>query len=246
MKIKILLCAALVLAAIESKAQLDSTYRTFRQGMAIYAEFGLLPNNKSMRNQLERLNIDPFTSIMGSIVLARRMDAQKWFSEGRIILMNSTNYTKDKDVRKAYLGGIGLGVDGGPKLVNNTRWNVMIPIGVDVMFYRLKIKNNGSARLSQIVQNPGAYQPVKLFTRNINAHAGIGVDYKLNTKSRINDAVYISGKATYHLPVLGRRDWKSEDVTVSDLSKLKLNQVYLQLGLVFFPKNNGKKGHWMH
>lgn len=246
MKIKLLFCALLALSVINVKAQRDSTFRTFTQGMAIYVEFGLLPNNKSMRDQLDRLNIKPFTPIMGSLVLARRMDAQKWFSEGRIILMNSTNYTSDKDVPKAYLGGLGFGMDGGPKLVNSGRWNVLIPIGVDVMFYRLKIRNNGSATIAQVVQNPGAYQPVKLFTRNINAHAGIGVDYKLNTKSRINDQVYISGKATYHLPVLGRRDWKSEDVTVSDLSSLKLNQVYLQLGLVFFPKSSGKMWHGMH
>jgi hypothetical protein len=130
-----------------AQAQTDTTVRIFRSGMAIYGEFGLLPNNKDIREQLSRLNIKPFTSFMGSIVLAKRMESERWFSEGRFIIMNSTNYTKDKDDKKAYLNGIGIGTDGGPKLVNTTRWNVLIPIGADLMLYRLKIKSNSSFRI---------------------------------------------------------------------------------------------------
>jgi hypothetical protein len=229
-----------------AQAQTDTTVRMFKSGMAVYAEFGLLPNNKNIREQLSRLNIKPFTSFMGSIVLARRTESERWFSEGRIIIMNSTNYTKNKDDKKAYLGGIGIGTDGGPKLVNNTRWNVLIPIGVDLMLYRLKIKSNSSATISQVVQSPSSFQPINLFTGNINLHAGIGADYKMNVMPKLYDKVYLSGKATYHLPVLGRRKWKGEDVTISDLSSLKVNQIYVQLGLVFFPKPGMKKWGKMH
>jgi hypothetical protein len=229
-----------------AQAQTDTTVRIFRSGMAIYGEFGLLHNNKDIREQLSRLNIKPFTSFMGSIVLAKRMESERWFSEGRFIIMNSTNYTKDKDDKKAYLNGIGIGTDGGPKLVNTTRWNVLIPIGADLMLYRLKIKSNSSATISQVVQNPSSFQPIKLFTGNINLHAGIGADYKMNVMPKLYDKVYLSGKATYHLPILGKRKWKGEDVTISDLSSLKLNQIYLQLGLVFFPKPGMKKWGKMH
>jgi hypothetical protein len=247
MRNKILLAVILSVTFITcAQAQTDTTVRIFRSGMAIYGEFGLLPNNKDIREQLSRLNIKPFTSFMGSIVLAKRMESERWFSEGRFIIMNSTNYTKDKDDKKAYLNGIGIGTDGGPKLVNTTRWNVLIPIGADLMLYRLKIKSNSSATISQVVQNPSSFQPIKLFTGNINLHAGIGADYKMNVMPKLYDKVYLSGKATYHLPILGKRKWKGEDVTISDLSSLKLNQIYLQLGLVFFPKPGMKKWGKMH
>ncbi|MCE7063722.1 hypothetical protein [Dyadobacter sp. CY326] len=241
MKNKLLFTTFLALIiGVSAHAQTDTTVRMFQSGMGIYAEFGLLPNNQTMREQLDRLQIKPFTSFMGSIVLAKRTESQRWFSEGRLIIMNSTNYTTDKDVRKAYLGGFGIGTDGGPKLVNNKRWNVLLPIGFDLMLYRLKIKGNQTATIGQVLQNPSSFEPVKLTTGNINLHAGIGADYKINFLPKWHDQVYISGKATYHLPILGRRKWKTEDVTISDLSSLKLNQVYLQIGLVFFPKNNGK------
>jgi hypothetical protein len=183
---------------------------------------------------------------MGSLVLARRTESDRWFSEGRIILMNSTNYTTDKDEKKAYLNGIGIGTDGGPKLVNTARWNVMIPLGVDLMLYRLNIKSNGTTTMSQLVNNPSAFQAVKLFTGNVNLHGGIGVDYKMNFMPKFNDKVYLSAKATYHQPILGKRKWKGENVTVSDLRSLKVNQVYLQLGVVFFPKPGMKKWGGMH
>ena len=249
MRNKLLFCAILAISiAGSAQAQTDSTIHIFKHGMAIYAEFGLLPNNKTMRDQLDRLQIKPFTGLMGSIVLAKRMESERWFSEGRIIIMNSTNYTTDKNARKAYLGGVGIGTDGGPKLVNNRRWNVLIPIGVDLMLYQLKIKNNSTATIGQVTQNPSVYQPVRLRTGNINLHAGIGADYKMNFLPKVHDQVYLSGKASYHLPVLGRRKWKGEDVTISDLSSLKLNQIYLQIGLVFFPNKNAKKwgGMGMH
>ena len=234
-----------VISGISAHAQTDSTGRIFKSGMAIYAEIGLFPNNKTMRDQLDRLQIKPFTSMMGSIVLAKRMESQRWFSEGRIILMNSTNYTTGKNSPKAYLNGIGIGTDGGPKLVNSRRWNVLIPIGADFMLYQLKLKSNQTATIGQVVQNPQAYQTVRLRTGNINLHAGVGADYKMNLLPKWHDQVYLSGKATYHLPILGRRQWKGEDVTISDLSSLKLNQIYFQLGLVFFPKKDAKKWHGM-
>jgi hypothetical protein len=249
MRNKLLFCSILaMITAGSAKAQTDSTIRIFKNGVAIYAEFGLLPNNKTMREQLDKLQIKPFTSFMGSIVLAKRTESERWFSEARIIIMNSTNYTTDKDLRKAYLGGIGIGTDGGPKLVNNRRWNVLIPIGFDLMLYQLKIKSNQTATIGQVIQNPQSFEPIRLRTGNINFHAGIGADYKMNFLPKWHDQVYLSGKASYHLPVLGRRKWKGEDVTVSDLSSLKLNQIYLQVGLVFFPKKGAKKwgGMGMH
>ncbi|MCE6989443.1 hypothetical protein [Dyadobacter sp. CY323] len=249
MKNKLLFTLILaVITAGSAISQTDSTTRIFKSGMGIYAEFGLLPNNKAIRDQLSRLQVKPFTSFMGNIVLARRTESERWFSEGRIILMNSTNYTKDKNERKAYLGGIGIGTDGGPKLVNTSRWNVLIPLGVDLMLYRLSIKSNGSATMAQLVNNPSAFQAVKLFTGNINLHGGLGVDYKMNFLPKFHEKVYLSGKVTYHQPILGKRKWKGENVTVSDLSSLKVNQVYVQLGLIFFPKPGMKKwgGMKMH
>lgn len=231
----------LIAAPLLASAQSDSTVRIFKTGMAVYAELGMLPNNKTIREQLSRLQVKPFTSFMGNLVLARRTESDKWFSEARIIIMNSTNYTKDKDDRKAYLGGIGIGTDGGPKLVNSARWNVTIPLGVDLMLYRLNIKSNSSATMQQLLANPAAYQAVKLFTGNINVHGGIGVDYKVNFLPKINEKVYLSGKVTYHQPILGKRKWKGENITVSDLSSLKVNQVYVQLGAVFFPRPHVKK-----
>lgn len=242
MKNKLLFSTILLFASLGlAKAQRDSTLKIFKSGMAIYAEFGLLPNNKTIREQLARLQVKPFTSFMGSLVLARRTESDKWFSEGRLILMNSTNYTKDKDQKKAYLGGIGIGTDGGPKLVNTARWNVTIPLGVDLMLYRLNIRSNGSATISQLVNNPSAFQAVKLFTGNVNLHGGIGVDYKMDFMPKFNDKVYLSAKVAYHQPILGKRKWKGENVTVSDLGNLKVNQVYVQVGAVFFPKP-GKSG----
>lgn len=227
-------------------AQSDSTVRIFKTGMAVYAELGMLPNNKNLREQLARLQVKPFTSFMGNLVLARRTESDKWFSEARIIIMNSTNYTSDRDVRKAYLNGLGVGTDGGPKLVNSPRWNVTIPLGADFMLYRLNIKNNASVSAQQLLNNPSAYQAVKLYTANINLHGGIGVDYKMDFLPKIHEKVYLSGKVTYHQPILGRRKWRGDDVTVDDLSRLKLNQVYVQLGLVFFPRPHMKKWSGMH
>lgn len=227
-------------------AQSDSTVRIFKSGMAIYVELGALPNNKTLRNQLSDLQVKPFTSFMGNLVLARRTESQRWFSEARIILMNSTNYTSDRDVRKAYLNGIGIGTDGGPKLVNNQRWNVTIPLGADFMLYRLNIKRNASVSAQQLLNNPSGYQAVKLYTGNINLHGGIGVDYKMDFLPKIHEKVYLSGKLTYHQPILGRRKWKGDNVTVDDLSRLKVNQLYVQLGLVFFPRPNMKKWGGMH
>ncbi|TLU99433.1 hypothetical protein [Dyadobacter luticola] len=247
MKNKLLLSLAFLLLTFGfAQAQADSTVRIFKSGMGLYAEFGLLPNNKVIREQLSRLQIKPFTSFMGSLVLARRTESEKWFSEGRLILMNSTNYTTDKDEKKAYLNGIGIGTDGGPKLVNSDRWNVTIPIGVDLMLYRLNIKSNGTATMAQVVSNPSAFQAVRLYTGNVNLHGGIGVDYKMNFMPKFNEKVYLSAKATYHQPLLGKRKWKGENVTVSDLGNLKVNQVYVQIGLVFFPKAGMKKWGGMH
>lgn len=230
----------------KASAQSDSTVRIFKSGMAVYVELGMLPNNKSLRDQLTRLQVKPFTSFMGNLVLARRTESEKWFSEARIIIMNSTNYTSDRDTRKAYLNGLGIGTDGGPKLVNNARWNVTIPLGADFMLYRLNIKSNASVSAQQLLNNPSAYQAVKLYTGNINLHGGIGVDYKMDFLPKIHEKVYLSGKLTYHQPILGRRKWKGDNVTVDDLSRLKVNQVYVQVGLVFFPRPHMKKWSGMH
>jgi hypothetical protein len=55
MRNKILLAVILSVTFITcAQAQTDTTVRIFRSGMAIYAEFGLLPNNKNIREQLSQ------------------------------------------------------------------------------------------------------------------------------------------------------------------------------------------------
>ena len=241
MKNRILLNLILAMATFTSvHAQTDSTLRIFDSGFGVYTELGMIPANRSIRNELSKMNIKPFTSFMGSVVLTRRLESPRWFSEGRLIAMNSTNYTTGKNEMKAYLAGVGIGTDGGPKLMNNSRWNLTIPLGADLMLYRLSIKSNGQVTMGQLLQNPSAYSPVRLLTANINLHAGIGADYKMNFLPKINEKVFLSGKLTYQQPLLGKRKWKSESVTVSDLPSLKLNQIYIQIGLVFFPKRKVK------
>ncbi|GGB78066.1 hypothetical protein [Dyadobacter sediminis] len=241
MKNRILLYLLLTTATFTSvQAQTDSTLRIFDSGFGIYAELGMLPANKAIRNELAKMNIKPFTAFMGSVVLTRRRESPRWFSEGRIIAMNSTNYTTGKNGLKADLAGIGIGTDGGPKLMNNPRWNLTIPFGADVMLYRLSIKSDGQVAIGPLLQNPSAYKPVRLLNANINLHAGIGADYKMDFLPKFNEKVFLSGKLTYQQPLLAKRKWKSESVTVSDLPSLKLNQIFFQIGLVFFPKRRIK------
>ena len=182
MKRKLLICFLLsAFCSSAASAQSDSTVRIFKTGMAVYAELGMLPNNKTLRDQLARLQVKPFTSFMGNLVLARRTESERWFSEARIIIMNSTNYTSDRDTRKAYLNGLGIGTDGGPKLVNTARWNVTVPLGADFMLYRLNIKNNASVSAQQLLNNPSAYQAVKLYTANIASATSSPIDLTTGT-----------------------------------------------------------------
>jgi hypothetical protein len=215
-----------------------SVTKKYQSGLAVYAEFGLLSNNsfKSIREQMKALNIKPFENLMASVVLAKRMETEKFFAESRLILMNSTKPNTDDNVSKGIFRGIGIGVDASPKFVNSTRWNVLVPIGWDLMLYQLKVKNDQTASFSQVVANPNGYRSVKLHTGSFNLHAGIGVDYKMNLFPKVYDKIYISSKVTYHLPVFRMGKWRGDDVKVDDLASFKPNQLYAQIGLVFFPK----------
>ncbi|CAG4994257.1 hypothetical protein DYBT9275_01354 [Dyadobacter sp. CECT 9275] len=231
-----------------ASAQEDSTARKYQTGMAIYGEFGLLSNKSfdAVRDKMMSLDVKPFESVMASIVLAKRLETRRWFSEARLILMNSTNYTKNKNDVKGYFGGIGIGMDAGPKLVSTKHWNVLIPIGYDLMLYRMMIKNNQSATLGQVVTTPSSFQSAKFYTGNINLHGGIGVDYKININGKCTDKLYISSKVSYQLPLLTNKKWKGDDVTVSDLPSFKPNQLYFQIGLIAFPKHDYRMWKGMH
>jgi hypothetical protein len=233
-------------AAAQNSDDSSDTTKKYQTGFAVYAEVGVLPNNsfKGIRDQMRALNIKPFESVMTSIVLAKRMETDKFFMESRLILMNSTKHNNDKDVSRGMFRGIGIGADASPKFVNSTRWNLLVPIGWDLMLYQLRVKNNKSASLAQVIQNPNNFTTMKLYSGSVNLHAGIGADYKMNLFPKVYDKVYISAKATYHLPIFKRGEWRGDDVRISDLPSFKANQLYAQLGLVFFPKRSRKM--WMH
>jgi hypothetical protein len=216
-----------------------TTTKKFRSGMAVYAEFGVLSNSsfKAIRNEMTAQNIKPFENLMASIVLAKRIETERFYAESRLILMNSTKYNNDENVRRGKFWGIGIGADASPKFVNSTRWNVLVPIGWDLMLYQLRVKSNQTATFAQVTQNPNAYNSVKLHTASFNLHAGLGVDYKMDLFPKIYDKVYISSKISYHLPVFRTKNWRGDDVKVTDLPSFKANQLYAQIGLVFFPKN---------
>jgi hypothetical protein len=254
MKNKLLLSIIFSLLLINnSNAQYGSDTSTvtkkYRSGLAVYAEFGLLSNNsfKAIREQMKALNIKPFENLMTSIVLAKRMETERFFAESRLILMNSTKPNRDDNVSKGSFRGIGIGVDASPKFVNSTHWNVLVPIGWDLMLYQTRVKSDQSASFAQVVANPNGYRSVKLHTGSFNLHAGVGVDYKMNLFPKVYDKIYISSKVTYHLPIARMGKWRGDDVKVDDLPSFKPNQLYAQIGLVFFPKNNpGMHGMGMH
>ncbi|WP_221390884.1 hypothetical protein [Dyadobacter sp. NIV53] len=249
MKSKILLSALLLMLSGSVFAQTDSTAVTpatkkYTSGFAVFAEFGLLSNNSftDMRKQLKLLGTEPFGSLMSSIVLAKRMESDRWISEHRLILMNSTKPNNEVDKKRASLWGVGLGFNFGPKLVNTPKWNVFIPIGVDAMFYKLGIKSNYSASLTKVISSPASYQAVKLYTGSLNLNAGIGVDYKTGIMPKHFDKFYISSKLAYHLPVVTTGQWRGENVQVTDVDTFKPNQLYLSIGIVMTPKS--KHGKW--
>lgn len=233
--------------AQQSSDHTDST-RKYISGFGVYAEVGVLSNNsfKGIRERMKELNIKPFEPVMASVVLSKRLETDRFYMENRLILMNSTKHGGNKDIPKGMFRGIGIGIDASPKLVNSDRWNLLIPIGWDLMLYQVRIKNNKSATLAQVVQNPNNFQSMKLYNGSLNLHGGVGADYKMNLFPKVYDKVYLSAKVTYHLPVLRRGQWRGDDVRISDLPSFKANQLYTQLGLVFFPKGGHKMWKRMH
>ena len=244
MKSRILLIVLFLIAYNSVNAQTDSTSKKYISGFAIFAEFGVLSNSSfsEMRRQLKLQGVEPFGSLMSSIVLSRRIESSRWISENRLILSNSSTPNDDVDVRRASLWGIGLGFNGGPKLVNTSKWNVFIPIGFDIMAYKMGIKSNPSASLAKLLLNTGSYQAVKLYSGSLDVNAGVGVDYKTSFMPKHYDQFYISGKVSYHLPIVRSGQWRGENVQVNDLASFKPNQLYVSIGLVMVPKNMGKWG----
>lgn len=248
------LLAGLILLAsfanAQSQVDTDSSHigKKYKSGFGVYAEVGILSNNsfKGIREKMQAMNIKPFEPLMASIILAKRMETERFYMENRLILMNSTNNHKDKNVSKSMFRGIGIGVDASPKIVNSARWNVLIPIGWDLMLYQTQIKNNKSATLGQVAQNPNAYKSMKLYNGSWNLHGGVGVDYLMNWFPKSYDQVYLSAKAAYHLPILKRGKWRGEDVQITDLPSFKANQLYTSIGLIFFPKGSHKMWRGMH
>ena len=254
MKSKILLSILFVIAFSGAiRAQTDSTVSTtssnkkFTSGFAVYAEFGVLSNSSitDIRKSLRAQGIQPFGSLMSSLVFAKRTESDRWVIDHRIILMNSTKYDDKVDIKRASLWGIGLGISAGRKIVNTTKWNVYIPVGLDAMLYQMGIKSNHSASLAKLVANPGSYQAVRLYTGSLNVNAGVGVDYKTNFMPKLYDKFYVSTKVSYHLPVTSGSQWKGENVQVNDLANLKPSQLYASIGIVMVPRP-GRKWRGMH
>jgi hypothetical protein len=235
----------IMLVGVSSFAQTDSTSRKkVTSAMGVYAEFGVLSNSTmtDMMRELKAQSVDPFNSYMSSLVLAHRVESKKWMMEHRIILSGSGNmHDEDKvDFKRANLFGIGIGLTGGPKLVNTSKINVYVPIGIDLMYYQMGIKSNPSASLNKLVNNPGTYQAVRISTKTINVNAGLGLDYKTGWFKKHYDSFYLSTRAAYHLSVLPSEQWRGANVQVNDLTSFKPNQLFLSVGIVASPKHMGK------
>lgn len=253
MKSKILLCALFMIASYGSAfAQTDSTSESktkkYATGVAVYAEFGVLSNNSfsNIRKSLKAQNVEPFGSLMGSVVLAKRMESRSWIAENRFIIMNTTKPNHDTDVRRASLWGLGLGMSLGRKIVDSQKWNVYIPVGFDAMVYKLGIKSNSSASLAQLLLTPSNYQAIKLYSASLNLNAGVGVDYKTGFMPESFEKFYISAKASYHLPIASSGQWRGENVQVNDLARFKPNQLFLSIGVAMTPKFPHNKWGGMH
>ena len=249
MKSKILLSVLFIIALYGSAfAQTDSTTESktkkFSTGFAVYAEFGVLSNNSftNIRKSLKAQNVEPFGSLMGSVVLAKRMESKHWIAENRLIIMNSTRPNNDVDVKRASLWGLGVGVSIGRKIVDSQKWNVYIPVGFDAMVYKLGIKSNPSASLARLLLTTSNYQAIKLYSASLNLNAGVGVDYKTGFMPKSFEKFYISAKASYHLPIATSGQWRGENVQVTDVDTFKPNQLYLSIGVVMTPK--GRHGKW--
>lgn len=238
----------IVLFGTTSFAQTDSTgKKKVITSMTIYGEFGILSNSTmtDMRKELKAQSVDPFNSLMSSLVLAHRAESNRWIMEHRIIISGSGKYEEDKvDFKRATLRGIGLGINGGPKLLNTSKISIYVPVGVDLMYYRMNIKSNPAASLNKLINNTGSYQPVKLSTKTINVNAGLGLDYKTGWFSKHYDQFNIALRAAYHLPVATSGQWRGENVQVNDLTSFKPNQLYLSAGIVASMKRNGRMWGW--
>ena len=237
--------AGAALAQTDSSSVKNPVKRKVTTGMAVYAEIGVLANSTmtDMRKELKTQLVDPFSSFMSSIVLAHRAESSKWMMEHRLILSGSGKYDEDKvDFKRANLWGAGIGLTGGPKIVNTPKLNVYIPIGVDLMYYRMLIKSNPAASLNKLINNPGTYQPVKINTKTINVNAGLGLDYKTGWFAKHYDSFYLSTRVAYHLPVATSGQWRGDNVQVNDLTSFKPNQLYVSVGIVASMKH--RAGMW--
>jgi hypothetical protein len=227
-------------------AQTDSSStKKFIAGMAMYAEIGVLSNSTmtDMIKELKTQSVDPFNSFMSSLVIAHRLESDRWMSEKRLIFSGSGKYDEDKvDFKRANLWGIGIGLVTGPKIVNTNRLNVYIPLGVDLMYYCMAIRSNPSASLNNLINNTGNYQKVRISTKTINVNAGVGLDYKTGWFAKNYDRFNLSARVAYHLPLATSGQWRGDNVQVNDLTEFKPNQLFVSVGVVAAMKL--KTGMW--
>jgi hypothetical protein len=227
-------------------AQPDTTRSKWRTGHSIYGSVGLLSNSsmKAIGNELEAVAVKPFGQLMTNVILGMRREDDRKFYESRLLFFKAPVEKQDNPGKYAVLNGVAIGMDFGPKLVSNDRWNVQIPIGYDLALYRMRIKSDHEVDLVDVVQNIAPYQPVKIHTANVIVNAGLGVDYKMDFLPTLHEKVYLSSKVSYQLPVFTKSKWRGEDVTVRNISSLKSNQLYFQLGLIFFPRKGRVHSAW--
>jgi hypothetical protein len=232
--------------ALQVTAQSDTASVKKQAGYSIYGSVGLLSNSsmKAISNELEAVAVKPFGQLMTNVILGMRREDDRKFYESRLLFFKAPVEKADNPGKYATLNGVGIGMDFGPKLVSNSRWNVQIPIGYDLVIYHLRIKSDHKVDLVDVVQNIAPYEPVKIFSANVIVNAGLGVDYKMNFLPKLHEKVYLSSKVSYQLPVFSKSKWRGEDVTVQNISSLKPNQLYFQLGLIFFPKTDRMHHHW--
>ncbi|QKZ15554.1 hypothetical protein [Spirosoma sp. KUDC1026] len=241
---KFLLPVILCTSLFSVNAQ-DSTYTKARIGVRISSDISLL-NNKSLgilQQQFQQTGVD--ASGIGNrfvtTALSLVRDRQKVLTESRILYVNSntvdpTTTNTDKSV---VFYGFGFGGTQTFKLADTKRFMVGPTVGVDFMWYRLRIlpKDPQNLNLSNIIANPTYYSTVRLrqgFYTNLTG--AISADYKTGWLKSFYDDFRVGARVGYQLPLVRSKTWRYGDGTVNELASFRSNMLFVQIGVTLVSK----------